>query len=132
MSPVNNDTNSYGDHTNYITLASFITRWHILLVKNPERCVELIFLLGFFQSQNGLQMNTTKMPNRTLVNQILKKESNILNRNYVHAVVTGNKYIGKTTLLRMLISGSADQSKSQLTQNSSSTGFSNWVGREII
>ena len=46
-----NFVNILGDHTNYITLASFITRWHILLVKNPERCIELIFLLGFFQSQ---------------------------------------------------------------------------------
>jgi len=130
MSPVNNHTNSYGDQTNYITLASFITRWHILLVKNPERCLELIFLLGFFQSQNGLQVNTTKFSNRNLVEKIIRKENNILNRNYVHAVVTGNKYIGKTTLLRMLMSDS-DQLTSTFG-SSGSTGFSNWVGKEIV
>ena len=85
MSPINNHTNSYGtyqypphhptltklwrqystyilgDQTNYITLASFITRWHILLVKNPERCLELIFLLGFFQSQEWMNLAKFKI-----------------------------------------------------------------------
>merc|ERR1719427_321674 len=128
MSPVNNDTNNYGDHTNYITLASFITRWHILLVKNPERCIELIFLLGFFQSQNGLQVNTTKFSNHKLVEKIIRRENNILNRNYVHAVVTGNKYIGKTTLLRVLTSDGDQMNPFSF----GSTGFSNWVGKEIL
>ena len=45
-------------------------------------------------------------------------------------MVTGNKYIGKTTLLRMLMSDN-DQLASTFG-SSGSTGFSNWVGKEII
>ena len=87
-------------------------------------------ILKIYSNQNGLQVNTTKFSNRNLVEKIIRKENNILNRNYVHAVVTGNKYIGKTTLLRMLMSDN-DQLASTFG-SSGSTGFSNWVGKEII
>ena len=90
----------------------------------------LWFPLMIYSDQNGLQVNTTKFSNRNLVEKIIRKENNILNRNYVHAVVTGNKYIGKTTLLRMLMSDS-DQLTSTFG-SSGSTGFSNWVGKEIV
>ena len=44
-------------------------------------------------------------------------------------MVTGNKYIGKTTLLRMLMS---DGDQLSTFGSSGSTGFSNWVGKEIV
>jgi len=90
----------------------------------------LWFPLMIYSDQNGLQVNTTKFSNRNLVEKIIRKENDILNRNYVHAVVTGNKYIGKTTLLRMLMSDS-DQLTSTFG-SSGSTGFSNWVRKEIV
>ena len=68
-----------------------MTRWYIILIRDPPRAVGLIFELGFCQSQNGLATNTARCKDADIVEMIVTPQPSILKRRFIHFVVLGNQ-----------------------------------------
>jgi len=103
---------------NQIDFGSFMTRWYIILVREPARAVTLVFELGYCQSVNGAAVNASRYSDEKLIEMIVQPQVNILKRRYIHLAVTGNQYVGKSSILKYVAS------TKKLTRT-------NWSGRPL-
>ena len=76
---------------NQLDFGSFMTRWYIILVREPARAVTLIFELGYCQSASGQAVNAARYSDQKLLDMIVQPQGNILKRRYIHLAVTGNQ-----------------------------------------
>lgn len=91
LTPVITQVNTDGEIFEFLDLASFLTRWYILLLRDAHRAVSLIFELGFCQSLNGLGRNTARCSDTEIFNMIVQPQPSLLKRRYIFFGVTGNQ-----------------------------------------
>lgn len=92
------NSNACGDVPGVISFESFLARWELLMCLNPEKCIRLLIILGVVQSTLGLNA----IFDARAVHQIVSTKVSIPGRP-IHLAVTGDKYIGKSTIVNHMV-----------------------------
>ena len=89
---------STGQDMPVMSFDSFICRWELLMCSNPQKCLKLLLMLGVVQSTLGLNSSL----DRNSAAKLFEKKLEVLDRP-LHIVVTGDKYIGKSSIVSHLV-----------------------------